>query len=64
MNARINSSESYKDFIYGTVPITGLLDNNDLGTVNIQISLFGGDRTAARSEAGRGFVRPAIHFLV
>ena len=45
-------------------PRMRLLDNNDLGTVNIQISLFNGDRTAARSEAGRGFVRPAIHFLV
>jgi hypothetical protein len=45
-------------------PRSRLLDNNDLGTVNIQTSLFSVDRTAARSEAGRGFVCPAIHFLV
>jgi len=43
---------------------TRLLDNNDLGTVNIVISLVSGHRTAVRLEAGRQFVCPAIPLRV
>ena len=43
-------------------PTTELLDNNDLGAVNIQTSLFSGDRTAARSEGRTGICLPRHPF--
>ena len=47
-----------------TFPRSRLRDNNDLLTLNILTSLISGHRTAARSEAGQGFVCPAIPFRV
>ena len=42
----------------GSFPRRRLLDNNDLGTVNILTSLVSGYRTAARSEAARQICLP------